>query len=655
MKDTSIQKERRTGVDRRKEVNERARLLLDATPFGTLFWNKNHKMVDCNKTALNLFELTEKRELLDNFQAISPKIQPDGRLSQKAARELLQHAFSEGYAKAEWMLQTIDGKPIPCEIIVVRIDYPGESVAVSYIVDLSERKRMLKDIERRDNVLDVINRVASVLLAESKEDSFEKTLLDGMEIIGKSLNADCVQIWPNEMHNGALCFTLRYNWLSEAGKKVPDVPLGTPVPYSKRWMELFLRGENVNGPVKSLPQEDQDLLRPLGLLSTITIPLFYQEKFWGVFCVDDVVVERFFSQDEIDMLRSTSLMLVNAINRNDQETQIRNTAAKLNLAIQVSKIGPWEMEIVGGNPENPNNAFIWSNELRHLLGFRDETDFPNVLESLSDRLHPDEWKRVNDAFLAHLLDTTGKATYDIEFRILKKNGEYSYFHDTGVSVRDKNGRLIRVVGTMVDITETKNIILDSERQRIQAEAANKAKSAFLSTMSHEIRTPMNAIIGMTAIGKLSNDLHKKDDALQKIDVASKHLLGIINDILDMSKIEAEKFELSVASFNFEKMLQKVADVINLRVDGRRQRFYIHIDQNMPQMLVGDDQRLAQVVTNLLSNAVKFTPEEGSIRLDCRLLSEENCMCLLQISVEDTGIGISAEQKARLFTSFEQAE
>ena len=194
-----------------------------------------------------------------------------------------------------------------------------------------------------------------------------------------------------------------------------------------------------------------------------------------------------------------------------------------------------------------------------------------------------------------------------------------------------------------------------EEQVIIAEAASKAKSNFLSNMSHEIRTPMNAIIGMTTIGKLAQTSSKKDDAIKKIEGASKQLLGIINDILDISKIEADKFELSPVSFEFEKMLQKIADIINLRVDERRQRFYINIGKDIPYTLIGDDQRLSQVITNLLSNAVKFTPEEGSITLDSQLLSEKDGMCCLQISVTDTGIGISEEQKARLFQSFEQAD
>jgi CheY-like chemotaxis protein len=123
----------------------------------------------------------------------------------------------------------------------------------------------------------------------------------------------------------------------------------------------------------------------------------------------------------------------------------------------------------------------------------------------------------------------------------------------------------------------------------------------------------------------------------------------------MSKIEAGKLELSFSDFYFEKMLQKVVNVINFRVDEKHQKLTVHIDKKIPPMLIGDDQRLAQVITNLLSNAVKFTPDEGVIRVDTRLLDEENGVCTIQIAVTDSGIGISREQQARLFTSFQQAE
>ena len=197
--------------------------------------------------------------------------------------------------------------------------------------------------------------------------------------------------------------------------------------------------------------------------------------------------------------------------------------------------------------------------------------------------------------------------------------------------------------------------LQLEKTLEKAQAASRAKSDFLANMSHEIRTPMNAIIGMTNIAKTANSIERKDYALGKIEDASTHLLGVINDILDMSKIEAEKLTLNPVVFDFEGLLKKTITIINFRVVEKRQRITVNIDENIPQTLVCDDQRLAQVITNLFSNAVKFTPENGLISLDARLLNDEDGVCEIQFEITDSGVGISKEQQARLFNPFEQAE
>jgi signal transduction histidine kinase/ActR/RegA family two-component response regulator len=229
-------------------------------------------------------------------------------------------------------------------------------------------------------------------------------------------------------------------------------------------------------------------------------------------------------------------------------------------------------------------------------------------------------------------------------------------------VMSTHGKISNYVMLMLDVSEYRSMIQEIKEKnknlvalKEMAESASLAKSTFLANMSHEIRSPLNAIIGMTAIGISSKTSGRKDYSFEKIDSASKHLLGVINDILDMSKIEANKFELSPVSFNFDKMLQKVINILTFRVEERRQEFFVTVDENIPVMLIGDDQRLSQVITNLLSNAIKFTPEKGVIRLNARLLPESGEQCHLQISVEDTGIGIIEKDKTRLFRSFEQAE
>jgi signal transduction histidine kinase len=190
----------------------------------------------------------------------------------------------------------------------------------------------------------------------------------------------------------------------------------------------------------------------------------------------------------------------------------------------------------------------------------------------------------------------------------------------------------------------------------RTEQASRAKSSFLANMSHEIRTPLNAIIGMTAIAKESEEMKRKDYCLNKIESASAYLLGIINDILDMSKIEEEKFELSCTEFDFSAMIQRIVNIFEFRLGEKKQKITVNQDPAIPGWLFTDEQRLAQVITNLISNSIKFTPEWGNITLDIRRQQDEDAdHCTLEISVIDTGIGISKEQQSRLFQSFVQVD
>jgi signal transduction histidine kinase/CheY-like chemotaxis protein len=228
------------------------------------------------------------------------------------------------------------------------------------------------------------------------------------------------------------------------------------------------------------------------------------------------------------------------------------------------------------------------------------------------------------------------------------------FPDSGGIPRNYTVSLQRILDEKSVIMIVQDIT-QLTRARVDAEAASTAKGNFLANMSHEMRTPMNAIIGMTSLAKASNDIERKDYCLGKIENASTHLLGVINDVLDMSKIEANKLEISSQEFDFEKMLRKITGVIGSRIEEKGQTFTVKLDRAMPCNVVGDEQRLSQVITNLLSNAVKFTPDGGTVSLEAKLLKEQGETIIAEITVSDTGIGISEEQQAKLFTSFQQAD
>ncbi len=268
---------------------------------------------------------------------------------------------------------------------------------------------------------------------------------------------------------------------------------------------------------------------------------------------------------------------------------------------------------------------------------------PEVLSSFLDAAALKELLEHADA----VTRTNTPRTFDARF-CFEDGGIIEDFAGLLVPMKDEEQKDGGIMLMFQDVTDLK-------RSREEALAASKAKSAFLSNMSHEIRTPMNAIIGMTSIGKKERAVQRKDYAFEKIESASTHLLGIINDILDISKIESGKMELSYIVFDFSQMLDRVLSVISPRVQDKRQRLSLEIAPDIPHVLVGDDQRLAQVITNILSNATKFTPEEGSITFTAKVLRVQGNACTLQMSVKDSGIGMSDEEQGKLFNIFQQAE
>jgi len=333
----------------------------------------------------------------------------------------------------------------------------------------------------------------------------------------------------------------------------------------------------------------------------------------------------------------------------DNELQL----TKLNLVVQSNKIGLWEMEVRREDPANPVSVVKWSDEFRHLLGFTDENDFPDLVSSFNENTHPEDVERTNAAFFAHFLDTTGQTPYDVECRMIKKNGEYIYIHATGETIRDENGNPVYVAGAIRDITESKNLIQEADAQRKEAETANSAKSAFLSTMSHEIRTPMNAILGISEI-QLQNDALEPSirDGLEKIYTSGDMLLGIINDILDLSKIEAGKLELMIHNYETASLISDTAQLNMMRIGSKPIEFELMIDENLPAVISGDELRVKQILNNVLSNAFKYTAR-GTVKMSvsAKAIDGVDDEIMLIVSVSDTGQGMSKEQVDKLFDEY----
>lgn len=232
----------------------------------------------------------------------------------------------------------------------------------------------------------------------------------------------------------------------------------------------------------------------------------------------------------------------------------------------------------------------------------------------------------------------------------ERNQEASIF---GIERKDEVGDLARTIQDMEKRLNDSNIHLQAAME--ESEKANQAKSTFLANMSHEMRTPLNAVIGISQIISRTEDVERIRGYMNKIENASVHLLGVINDILDMSKIEAGKMVLETAQFNLITLLHNIAGMLEISMEKKHIKFELVIDENIPQWVKADDKHLSQILVNLLSNAVKFTSEGGTVTLAASLLEAGEAVCKIQFDVIDDGIGISEEEQGRLFQYFEQAD
>jgi PAS domain S-box-containing protein len=309
-----------------------------------------------------------------------------------------------------------------------------------------------------------------------------------------------------------------------------------------------------------------------------------------------------------------------------------------------------------------------SEKAERLLGYpADDWLKPNFWV---ENLHPDD-KSWAPAYCA---SCTGKLEpHDFEYRFITKDGRTVWLRDL-VTVVGENGAPRWLRGIMIDVTERKqnDDELDRHRNHLEqlvterttalsiakeaAESASRAKSIFLANMSHELRTPMNAIMGLTALmqRQASTD-PRQADRLTKIMQASQHLLGIINDVLDLSKIEAERLSLEHADFTLQEVIRDLHTLVDQQAAEKGLRFVIDIPPELAKTpLQGDPLRLGQILLNLTSNAIKFT-EKGSIDVMIHRLEATASDIILRFEVRDTGIGISPEDKKRLFNAFEQAD
>ena len=318
---------------------------------------------------------------------------------------------------------------------------------------------------------------------------------------------------------------------------------------------------------------------------------------------------------------------------------------QLSKAAEVAQLGIWSWDIA-------SNEIIFNDRMYDIY----EIPKPARQEKLSyelwrSKVHPDDIGETEERLKAALEDNQ---VYSPVFRILSPTQGIRYIQAAGGVERDEHGKPILVTGINRDITLQYHAEETLRKAKQAADDASQAKSAFLANMSHEIRTPMNAILGMLNLLRKTILTPQQSDYAAKTEGAARSLLNLLNDILDISKVEAGKMSLDPHPFRLDQLLTDLSDLLSINLAGKPVDILFDIDPQIPKRLVGDALRLRQVLTNLGSNAVKFT-EQGEVIIVITAQAQDADSVTLKFAVKDTGIGIAPENHEKIFTGFTQAE
>jgi PAS domain S-box-containing protein len=332
--------------------------------------------------------------------------------------------------------------------------------------------------------------------------------------------------------------------------------------------------------------------------------------------------------------------------RRRADARLRESEAHLVEAQRIAGVGSWDLHV-------PTGRFTWSDHVYELFGI-DRATFDGTMAAFLATVHPDDRERL---LAAHRAARDGTAVLDVEHRIVLPGGGEKVVRQRASLKRDAAGHPVLLSGTMHDITD--RVRMEQERdRRHRAEAADRIKSAFLATMSHELRTPLNSIIGFTGIllqglpGPINPEQRKQLDMVR---ASARHLLALVNDVLDISKIEAGQLDVDREPFDPGASIARVVALVGPQADAKGLGLGVHVGAALGPAL-GDARRFEQILLNLLSNAIKFT-ERGGVSLTATVVrdADRGRDPTLVVAIADTGIGIRAEHLASLFQPFQQID
>ena len=551
------------------------------------------------------------------------------------AEALLAHEFGYVAANVPVEIQVLSAaNSTTLEIWTTDLAWKGESAQLVTLHDITERKRVAEEVLRSNTRL---QRLADILQhpSETIQEFLDYALEQALQLTASKLgfiyhyhedNREFVlNTWSRDVMpecavvNPQTCYALDQTgiWGEAVRQRRPILVNDFPAAHPLK---------------KGYPPGHVHLSRFL------TVPVFRDDHIVGVVGVANKETD----YADTDIIQISLLMdaVWSVTERRQAEAALQASEAKFSQAFIASTYAIIITRAADGAIVEVNPAFETMSGYGRAEVLGKTTLDLALWEDSQDRQH----------FLS-LLDEIGRADAQ-EYRFRKKSGAILIGLLSARLFTLNNERVL--LGNITDITERKQIEEELAQSRDAAQAANRAKSEFLANMSHEIRTPMNAVIGLTHLALQTDLTPKQQDYLHKIQSSGQALLGLINDILDLSKIEADRLELEQIPFSLEQVLDRIATMTSLKAEEKGLKFCFHLDPATPRRLLGDPLRLGQILLNLVNNAVKFTAQ-GEVVVSVSPEARAGAQIRLGFAVRDTGIGILPAQQARLFEVFSQAD